>query len=428
MRVEIDGEAGTTVSGRPGDTLTFGRGAARARPDSVSHMRRTPRHLLHDVLLWLVMSVLAAAAGPDPFADPGRFLAVTGGRVLLLALAIAVGRPWPLAAVVILLPVGPWQFDEGLATADWNFSRGQATGDQLWPLSLVAVKIFPLTPTTPAVIWYAYLTGRRTARTWPAVAVLGAATAVGSGVVLAQGGQPRLWVTMVSGLAGFYVLPYLLGALRRRLVHQRARAGEAAAAQARMRERARIAHEMHDSLGHDLALIAVRAAGLEIAPGLAPAQAKAAGELRVAAAEATERLRQIVGLLREDIDPAPLAPVDEDVAALVERARGSGMEVTAEIAPGPAPALAHRVVQEGLTNAAKHAPGAWVRVSVAPGRISVRNGPSRGRPTAVPGGMGLTGLRERVRLAGGTMTAGPAGEGFELVVVPRAGEGDPRVA
>ncbi|MFE3450747.1 sensor histidine kinase [Nonomuraea sp. NPDC059194] len=391
-------------------------------------MRRQPRQLVYDLLLWFFLSVLAAASGPDPFAEPGRFLFVTGGRVLLLGVAVAVGRPWPLAAVVVLLPLGPWAFDEGLATASWDFSGGQATGDQAWPLSLLAVKIFPLTPTTLAVVWYAYLTGRRLARTWPAVVVFGAAAVVGAGVVLSQGGLLRLWVTMVSGLVGCYVVPYLLGVLRQGVLLQRERTQQSVAAQARLRERTRIAHDMHDSLGHDLALIAVRAAGLEIAPGLTPAQAKAAGELRVAASEATERLRQIVGLLRDDVDPAPLAPVDEDLTALVERARDSGMEVAVEIAPGPVPALAHRVVQEGLTNAAKHAPGAWVRVTVAPGRISVRNGPARGRSTALSGGMGLTGLRERVRLAGGTMTAGPVDDGFELVVLPHAGEGDPHDA
>ncbi|GAA2802648.1 sensor histidine kinase [Nonomuraea dietziae] len=388
-------------------------------------MRRTPRQVLYDVLAWLGLSVLAAAAGPDPFAEPGVFAVVTGGRVLLLGLAVLVGRAWPLAASVILLPLGPWDFGEGLATTTWDFTGGVATTDQLWPLSLVSVKIFPLSATTLAVLWYAYRTGRSASRAWPATAVFGAAAVIGAGVVLAQGGLLRYWVTMVSGLIGCYVVPYLLGTLRRLLLQQRERTQLSVAAQARLRERTRIAHDMHDSLGHDLALIAVRAAGLEIAPGLAPAQAKAAGELRVAASEATERLREIVGLLRDDFDPAPLVPVAADVTDLVERSRDSGMDVSLEVAEGPVPALAYRAVQEGLTNAAKHAPGAWVRVSVSPARISVRNGPARGRATAIPGGMGLTGLRERVRLAGGTMTAGPVDDGFELVVLPLQGEEDP---
>jgi signal transduction histidine kinase len=91
------------------------------------------------------------------------------------------------------------------------------------------------------------------------------------------------------------------------------------------------------------------------------------------------------------------------------------------------PGLAAAVVQEGLTNAAKHAPGAAVAVSVAPHLVRVRNGPPRSRPTARTGGLGLAGLRERVRLAGGTLTAGPAGDGFELTVtLPHEGEEDPR--
>jgi signal transduction histidine kinase len=90
------------------------------------------------------------------------------------------------------------------------------------------------------------------------------------------------------------------------------------------------------------------------------------------------------------------------------------------------PGLARAVVQEGLTNAAKHAPGAAVQVSVSPYRVTVRNGPPRARPTASSGGLGLAGLRERVRLAGGTLNAGPVASGFELdVTLPRTGEEDP---
>jgi signal transduction histidine kinase len=185
---------------------------------------------------------------------------------------------------------------------------------------------------------------------------------------------------------------------------------------------------MHDSLGHDLALIAVRAAGLEMAPSLDPAQVRAAGELRAAAADATERLRQIIGVLRDDADAAPLSPAREDaeavplsparedVAALVGRARASGMTIALRLAE-PVPGLAHAVVQEGLTNAAKHAPGAEVTVTVAARRVVVANGPAaRSRPAVVSGGLGLASLRERVRRAGGTLAAGPTADGFELAV------------
>ncbi|MGP4094081.1 sensor histidine kinase [Nonomuraea sp. KM90] len=377
--------------------------------------RESRRQVVYDLLLWVVLGIFVAAMGPDPFQDPAGFGMVTAPRVGLAAVAVLVGRPWPLAALVLLLPLGPWQFSEGFATVDLS-----------WLLPRRNVKIFPLLATSPFIIWYAYLTGRRMARAWPALLAFCLISLVGVTVVLRMGGDLALWVSMVTALVGTYLVPYLCGVLRRKLLQQRRQTRLSAEAQARLRERARIARDMHDSLGHDLALIAVRAAGLELAPGLAPAQVKAAGELRIAAADATERLRQIIGLLREDADAAPLSPVGEDVSELVRRATDSGMSITLDLSPGPVPGLARAVVQEGLTNAAKHAPGAAVEVSVSPLRVRVRNGPARSRPTGRSGGLGLAGLRERVRLAGGTLAAGPVGDGFELTVtLPREGEKDP---
>ncbi|MFJ5711125.1 sensor histidine kinase [Streptomyces sp. NPDC093105] len=216
---------------------------------------------------------------------------------------------------------------------------------------------------------------------------------------------------------------------------------------------------MHDSLGHDLALIAVRAGVLEVDPGLGPEQQRAAGELRRAAAEATERLRDVVGVLREEGAGAPTAPADETVGDLVDRARASGLDVTLSgealsgeahsgavlsgeahsgavlsgeahsgvvpELPGMAGRALHRVVQEGLTNAAKHAPGAAVTVEVRETgeRVTVRvvSGPGAGSGPPASGGSGLVGLDERVRLAGGTLTHGPVrGGGFALTaVLPR---------
>ncbi|MEU4515272.1 histidine kinase [Nonomuraea wenchangensis] len=366
--------------------------------------RESRREVVVDLLLWMLLCAFVAAAGPDPIRDPAAFGMVTGPRLALASAVVLVGRRRPLVALVLLLPLGPWRFSEGFATVDLS-----------WLLPRTGVKILPLVPASPFIMGYAYRTGRREAGPW-AVAAFGLITAVGVAVVLAAGGDLALWVSMVTGLVGTYLIPYLMGLVRRLVIRQRGQARLSAEAQARLRERARIARDMHDSLGHDLALIAVRAAGLELAPGLDPAQARAAGELREAAADATERLRQIIGLLREDADAAPLAPVDEDVTELVRRARDSGMTIDLDVAAGPAPALAGAVVQEGLTNAAKHAPGAAVRISVGPRRVSVRNGPARGRPVARRGGMGLAGLAERARLAGGTLTAGAVDGGYELVV------------
>ncbi|WP_327086780.1 histidine kinase [Nonomuraea sp. NBC_01738] len=384
--------------------------------------RQSKRQVVYDVLLWAGLSVLAATAGPDPLADPGGFLLVTGARALLIAVAVLVGRAWPLAALLITTFVTPW-----------SMTASFATSSLVWPPGIGTVKILPAASLAPGIVWYAYLAGRRAVRWWPGPAAFAAVTVAGGVLVTLRGGGLGLWITLGTALLGYYAVPYLLGSLRRRLLQRTQEARRSVADQARLRERTRIAHDMHDSLGHDLALIAVRAAGLELSPGLAPAQVKAAGELREAAADATERLRQIIGLLRDQDDAPPLAPVGEGVTEVVERARASGMTITLDVT-GAEPGLAHRVVQEGLTNAAKHAPGAPVEVTVSLLRVSVRNAAPHRRPTALSGGMGLAGLAERVRLAGGVMTAGPSGDGYELIVdltpesVPRAGEADPRDA
>ncbi|TXK42930.1 hypothetical protein FR742_28135 [Nonomuraea sp. C10] len=440
---------------RQGPAQTFGGSGSRLVADTVvgvNGLRRDDRRqVLRDVVLWVLLAIVISAMGPDPLRDLGAFCAITVPRLALGALAVLVGRPWPLAAVVLLLPLGPWDFADSLATSDITWLIPGA----------IQVKIFPFAPVSPFSIWYAYLAGRRLPRALPwSIRIPGAGlvavliTAIGVVLVVAGGGAAGLWITMVTGLIGTYLVPYLLGLLRRRLLQQRDQARQAAEAQARLRERARIARDMHDSLGHDLALIAVRAAGLELSPTLEPAHARAASELRAAAADATERLRQIIGVLREDTDAAPLAPLPEeppteaareaspvpeggeevaslatadgeaevppmagageDVVALVERARDSGMAITLRL-EGPVPGLAHRVVQEGLTNVAKHAPGAAIEVAVTPHLVAVRNGPpARAPQVTATGGFGLPGLRERVRLAGGTLRAGPADGGYEL--------------
>ncbi|WP_343954893.1 sensor histidine kinase, partial [Nonomuraea longicatena] len=328
--------------------------------------REGPRQVTTDLLLWAGLAVVTAGYGPHPLDELGEFLAITGSRLAGVTLAVLVGRPWPLAALLLLTVLTPWPQADGLATLDYVLRPWSGE-----------VKLFPATLLTPGLFWYAYLTGRRLAGVRPAVAALAALTVAGCVLVAGRdGGSPELFVTMVSGLLFTYVGPYLLGRLRRRLVLQRGREQRSREEQARLRERTRIAHDMHDSLGHDLALIAVRAGGLELSPGLTSEQVRAAGELREAAAEATERLRQIVGLLREQGDDAPLTPEGEGVADLVTRARDSGMEITLSVSGEPP--LAHRVVQEALTNAAKHAPGARVSVTVASSGVVVRNGAPQG--------------------------------------------------
>ncbi|MFI2488756.1 sensor histidine kinase [Promicromonospora kroppenstedtii] len=263
-------------------------------------------------------------------------------------------------------------------------------------------------------------------------------------------------------LALFVVAPWLAGRNRRqqaeiaRLAVERAarleRERELVARSARAEERARIAAELHDLVGHDLALIAVRAGALEVSSGLASAdraedRAAVAG-IRETAMEATDRLRTVLGALRDGPDAGGrLAPPDETIAALVARAASAGLDVRLEDGPGATSAVvsaavsnqtaslaeqaAHRVVQEALTNATRHAPGAAVTVRVRRDegalQVEVTNaGTAAGRepgPGPASRGSGLLGLAERVRVVGGTFAAGPAGDGFAVRArIPAAGE------
>lgn len=201
-------------------------------------------------------------------------------------------------------------------------------------------------------------------------------------------------------------------------------------AQERLRERSRIAEDMHDSVGHELSLIALRAAALEVDAELPERHRRAATELREAAATATERLGEIIGVLRDG--EASVVPAQETVADLVDRAAASGLAVrlvqegTSELPPMVDRAV-HRIVQESLTNASKHAPGAEVTVTVRQSDDQVEahvvNTAALEPATSTSGGRGLAGLGERVRLVGGTLRAEPrSGGGFEVLArIPQAG-------
>lgn len=215
-------------------------------------------------------------------------------------------------------------------------------------------------------------------------------------------------------------------------LRERARRAETdrgrALTEARAAERNRIAAEMHDALGHRLSLLAATAGAVEFRPDAPPEQlAAAAGRIRSGAAEALEDLRQLVRLLRDGSDRLAPPPALADIRGLVDAARSVGTAVTVDLphvstGEGPPPAVAtaaYRVVQEGLTNARRHAPGAAVRVTVAARAGEVRitvadDGPPH--PASSAPGTGLVGLRERVELLGGTIDAGRSPAGFTLDV------------
>jgi signal transduction histidine kinase len=197
--------------------------------------------------------------------------------------------------------------------------------------------------------------------------------------------------------------------------------------QARHQERARIAREMHDVLAHRISLLSVHAGALEFRPD-APAEeiAKAAGVIRASAHQALQDLREVIGVLRDDAgDGAPERPQPSltDLPALIDESRRAGMAVKWENAVGDVSAVpsnigrsAYRTIQESLTNARKHAPGAAVKVRVDGSAgsgltVEVRNPLVKAAPEIPGAGAGLIGLTERAMLAGGRLDHGRTDDG-----------------
>lgn len=272
-----------------------------------------------------------------------------------------------------------------------------------------------------------YLAGRRMAGLVPAVVTFAVVLAVSLPVSFVMPGTAPLGDWMASALIALLtvVAPWWLGRFRLLRAEQQRADAAILAARAQFEERARIADDLHDTIGHELALIAVQAGALELGRDLTREQRDRFRELREAAVRASGRLRDVVQMTRPD-GPSRLDPLGgEGIESLVAGARDAGMVVEAEIdraaITGVHPLIAElavRTVREGLTNSARHAPGAGVIVGVGregPDAIAVwvRSGPSAGGDA--PGGRhGIPSLRRRAELLGASIEAGPDDRGFEL--------------
>ncbi len=363
-----------------------------------------------------------------------------GGLAALGEFAAGTGLAVPFGLGVAVL----WVLRRGLP-ATVLLAAAAATGWSAGPVLLL--------------ICAGWAAGARIRRVWTLVAIFAAGWAlftVTSVVKEAASFSPKLLLGLsLGGFLVLAVLPALYGryrAQRRALLDalrerndQLLRERVMVVHQARLRERHRIAQDMHDSLGHQLALISVHSGALEVDRTLTDRQREAVGVLRQAAVAAMRELREVVGVLHDESTAVPPAPGASSAGAarggadgvgeLVEssRAAGAQIELTREGERRPLPAAvdhaAYRIVQEALTNAHKHAPGAPIGVALryepdalvvevtnarAPELVGVRAGAG----AAVSGGQGLTGLRERARLVGGMVHAGVTpDQGFRLAAV-----------
>jgi signal transduction histidine kinase len=366
--------------------------------------------------LCLVVAVGFGVAGylphyGSPVGDPAAALDLAGGVVTITCLWWR--RRFPVALAILGAVVGTYSLSSGGAGVILLFSAA-VHRDPRWVVLVAVVQ---------SAGAFAY------AAVWPDPDI------------------PYLWlVVLIHALLGATLAWGMLVRSRRHLVDSlRDRAARAESeqglrvAQARDHERARIAREMHDVVAHRISIVSLHAGALEFRPDASPEEvARAAGIIRTSAHEALEDLRQVIGVLRDGdsagvAGPAPAEvrpqPGLRDLPALLRESRDAGMRIDEQLAlSGDEPAgttgrTAYRVVQEGLTNARKHAWGATVRVRCAGSpddgltvEIATPAAVGAGPGAPIPGtGTGLVGLRERVELADGRLEATPTADGGFLL-------------
>ena len=315
-------------------------------------------------------------------------------------------RRWPVGLAVALLPTGVFSTAAGMSATIALFT--------------VAVR-------------------RRPAITL-LLAALYAASAVpyyGYQINPLQPEAPYWWNVLWASLITTLVIGWGLFARARiqllQSLHERAVRAEAEqqlrAEQARHLERERIAREMHDVLAHRISLLSMHAGALEYRTDALPEEvARIAGVIRSTAHQTLQDLREVIGVLRGGTTGGETRPqpVLSDLPTLVDEARQAGARVRWDnqlddlsAVPEHVGRTAYRIVQEGLTNARKHAPGAVVDLLLTgqPGdglTIELRN-PAPVREHTIPqipgSGTGLVGLTERATLAGGRLEHGPTPDG-----------------
>jgi signal transduction histidine kinase len=390
--------------------------------------RQATARFTHRLSGWM-RSALPGVVIDAPDEERGRRDRVVDATIYLVAFAISAATlagtwqmhpPW-LRVVAVVVGIAT------LVSLHWRRTHPAAVGIGIGAVSLV---ILTASGANLAATFNAAIRAR--GRDLAIIAGLLIAWAFASPLLYPSAGS--YWVNAGGCLllTGVVLGWGLFVRARRELVRSLREQADRAGDEARAAERRRIAREMHDVLAHRLSLLSVHAGALEFRPD-APAEevAEAAGVIRESARAALDELRGVIGVLREDGGESltePPQPTLADVAALVDESRAAGMRITARIELGDAapPAAvgrtAYRIVQEGLTNARKHAPGAAVTLTVhAPDgdlQVEVRSL----APVAVaavsplPGaGTGLIGLTERVALAGGELEHGVDADGAFVV-------------
>ena len=339
---------------------------------------------------------------------------------------------WREARVLFWLDLGL-----GLVAFGLSFLRRR------WPLPVaIIVSLFGAVSASsagPGTLVVVSLATRRVVWQVVLVGVVGLAASQVFPIIEPQPANDAWWITFAVGLAftiAMLVWGMYIGSRRELLWTLRDRAERAESEQslrveqAQANERARIAREMHDVLAHRISMITMHAGALTYRTDLSADEMRGTVELiQTKAHEALADLRQVLGVLRGDeseLRERP-QPTFADLSSLILEAEQSGMRVQyvdrvvdAVEMPDQVGRTAYRIVQEGLTNARKHAPGVPVLVTLTGSPadgvdIQIRNTVRSRSASTTPGaGLGLVGLHERAKLAGGRLESSRHNGTFEL--------------
>jgi signal transduction histidine kinase len=254
-------------------------------------------------------------------------------------------------------------------------------------------------------------------------------------------GAEDLWVFPDPGwapwLAGVTVTGFGAALIRHQLVLvERLRKAQADLAErSRAEERNRIARELHDVIAHSLTVSLLHVSSARLAVEHEPADAaRALEEAERLGRQSLAEVRATIGLLRPATEHgiAPPVPGLDQVPRLVSQLRDTGADISltiegnASALPATTGSAVYRIVQEALTNATRHAPGAAVAVRIIASGGELEVSVDSGGPAGRGSGMGLTSMTERAQAVGGTCTAGPGGSGWLVsACLPMSGLGSP---
>ncbi|MFI6049587.1 sensor histidine kinase [Streptomyces violascens] len=421
-----------------------GRGVRRL---AMAGLRKVPRTLRQDLLsasgprpqgeqqgwlLWrpalavplLLLAVFLLVAGTVEYSRRSH-LGMEAGVVLSGVQAGAL-------VAALYRPMAAWWVTTAVTVVAALWSEPRVDPDALYPWSSVGVAV------TAGVLLFVALTHR------PRVAVETLAISLGAGVLCSllhsrPHNSPSAGLAFVCFSIAVVVGAALRGrrVARTQLVVQEEITAEERARRTLLEERSRIARELHDVVAHHMSVISIQA---QVAPHLVENPSDELKEnlagIRQNAVEALTELRRVLGVLRSE-DPVAEGAVPgavgvgarhapqpslERLDELVANVRGAGVTVTADVvgtvrALSPGVELsAFRIVQEALSNAMRHAPGAAIRVVVAHHRaelvVRVTNtAPDRPVAPSPGAGHGLLGMRERTAMLGGELAVGATADG-----------------